>query len=71
MIPVILKFRTHCDVAQGVDVRGAGGYVQGRYCDKVGRYCWDMQYCSPVGKLSKMSPGLLRHCMGANLEDAC
>ena len=59
------------DVAQGVDIRGAGGYVQGPgTVTKFGRYCWDMQYCSPVGKLSKMSPGLLRHCMGANLEDA-
>ena len=59
------------DVVEGVDVRGAGGYVQGPgTVTNTGRYSWDMNYCSPIGKLAKMSPGLLRHCMGANLEDA-
>lgn len=56
--------------AQGVDVRGAGGYVQGPGTVNFdGKYWWDQRYLSPLGKLSKMPTGLLRHCMGANLED--
>ena len=39
------------------------------YCYLVWSLLLGYGYCSPVGKLSKMSPGLLRHCMGANLED--
>ena len=58
-------------VATGVDVRGAGGYVVGPgTINSKGKYTWDTQYLSPLGKLAKMPSGLLRHCMGAQWEDA-
>ena len=57
-------------VAQGVDVRGAGGYVQGPgTINATGTYWWDQRCLSPLGKLAEMPPSLLRHCMGASLED--
>lgn len=57
-------------VAENNDVRGAGGYVQGPgTVTKFGRYSWDDRFISPIGKLAKMPSGLLRRCMGAEIED--
>lgn len=58
------------EVASGVDVRGAGGYVQGpKTVTNTGRYVWDMRFVSPIGKIAKMPAGLVRHCMAAKLDD--
>ena len=57
-------------VAPGVDVRGAGGYVQGPgTVNATGTYWWDQRCLSPLGKLAEMPASLLRHCMGASRED--
>jgi len=59
------------EVALGVDVRGVGGYVLGPGTKMAkGKYTWDTRFLSPIGKLAKMPTGLLKHCMGAKLEDA-
>ena len=58
------------DVAQGVDIRGAGGYVQGP--GTVVNLVGTVGICSIVllSENFQKCHGLLRHCMGANLEDA-
>ena len=57
-------------IAQNNDVRGAGGYVQGPgTITKFGRYSWDDSFISPLGKLAEMPSGLLRRCMGAEIDD--
>ena len=58
------------EVAIGVDIRGAGGYVVGPGTKMTkGVYTWNARFLSPVGKLPKMPNGLLRYCMGVKLED--
>jgi hypothetical protein len=58
------------EVASGVDIRGAGGYVQGPgTVTNSGRYVWDMRFVSPIRKMVKMPTGLMRHCMAAKIDD--
>ena len=58
------------EVASGVDIRSAGGYAQGPgTITASGKYLWNTNFLSPIGKLANMPSDLLRHCMGAKLED--
>ena len=57
-------------VALGVDVRGVAAYAIGPETKMPkGKYTWDTRFLSPIGKLARMPTGLLKHCMGAKIED--
>ena len=51
-------------IAPGIDVRGAGGYVQGaNTVTRKGRYRWDLRFIPPFRKLPKMPLKLLQLCL--------
>ena len=51
-------------IAPGIDVRGAGGYVQGaNTVTREGRYRWDLRFIPPFRKLPKMPLKLLQLCL--------
>lgn len=59
-------------IAPGIDVRGAGGYVLGPdSTTPMGKYIWDLDHLSPIGKLAKMPTKLLQLIRRDNSEDPC
>ena len=59
-------------IAPGIDVRGVGGYVLGP--DSItprGKYIWDLDHLSPIGRLAKIPAKLLQLILSDNIQSPC